>query len=126
MLLLKKNPMIAFVSKPRSRLCHLAVYLQKSDSTVGCTCEQEYLFINKGLMNGYINSKSEKNLSVTVTLNSHTRYFIGATEVSWSLEREAESQFLHTSSLQRRWHTSRLFKRKIMLLMCTGKLQNDD
>lgn len=45
-------------------------------------------------MNGYISSKSEKNLSVIVTLNNHTHYFIGATEVSWSLEREAESQFL--------------------------------
>lgn len=79
MLLLKKNPMIVFVSKPRPRLYHLAVYLQKSDSTVGCTCEQEYLFINKGLINGCISSKNEKNLSVTVTLNSPTHYFIAAT-----------------------------------------------
>jgi hypothetical protein len=63
-LLLKKYSMILFVSKPRSRLCHLVVYLQRSDSTVGCTCEGEYVFINEGLMIGYISSKSEKNLSV--------------------------------------------------------------
>lgn len=77
-------------------------------------------------MNGHISSKSEKNLSVTVTVNSHTCYFIGATEVSWSLEREAGSQVLHTSSLQCRWHTSSLFKRKIRLLTYTGKVQDDD
>lgn len=89
------NATFLAVNKPGSSLCHLAPSLQKSDSTVRCTCKREWLFITSSITN-----KSANSLSVNIIVNIHSHYFVAvAVVVKWSGRGEAESWLLQISSI---------------------------